>query len=306
MSGEKHFLATNSRISTDVTQIFYPFSSEIIRESVAISCQFFSFRLFLLATSRLCVVIIFSFFFTTASAQTEIFQLNDSVKLEMILVEGGTFIMGNDDGRKDARPAHDVSLAAFYIGKFEFTQEQWMAVAGSNPSETSCMKCPANDMSWEQLTDFIKKLNKLTGKTFRLPTEAEWEYAAQGGKLTKGYLYSGSNFVEEVAWLKANGSDMQHEVGLLQPNELGLYDMNGNAWELCQDWYDKKFYQRSPQETPVNLEKAKYRVSRGASWMSEANYCQRWYRNIDHWHHKRGNGSFRLVMEPQVYSFTKR
>lgn len=220
--------------------------------------------------------------------------------------------MGSDEGKKDARPAHEVSLNDFYIGKFEFTQEQWPAVAGYNPSEIPCMKCPVNDMSWEQLTHFIEKLNKLTNKTFRLPTEAEWEYAAQGGKQTKGYLYSGSDNVEEVAWLKKNGPnsidevewlkqkgyDQQHEVGLLKPNELGLYDMNGNAWELCQDWYDKKFYQRSPKDNPVNLENGKYRVSRGASWMSGENYCIRWYRNIDHWHHKRGNGGFRLVMEP--------
>ena len=243
-------------------------------------------------------VFLFSSSLSISFAQTQTIQLNDSTKLEMVFVEGGTFTMGNDEGKKDARPAHEVSLNDYYIGKFEFKQEQWIAVTGHNPSEISCMKCPANDFSWGQLTDFIAKLNELTGKTFRLPTEAEWEYAAQGGKQTKGYLYSGSNNIEEVAWLKDNGNDQQHEVGLLKPNELGLYDMNGNAWELCQDWYDKKFYQRSPKDNPVNTKEAKYRVSRGASWMSGANYCQRWFRNIDHWHHKRGNGGFRIVMEP--------
>lgn len=250
------------------------------------------------ATRTLCVSLLLSAVCSHTIAQTQSIRLNDTVQLEMVRVEGGTFVMGSDEGKKDARPAHEVTLHDFHIGKFEFTQAQWVAVADYNPSEIPCMNCPVNDFSWQQLMDFIAKLNEQTGKTFRLPTEAEWEYAAQGGKLSQGYLYSGSNTIEEVAWLKNNGNDQQHEVGLLRPNELGLYDMNGNAWELCQDWYDKKFYQRSPKENPVNVQPAKYRVSRGASWMSGADYCLRWYRNIDHWHHKRGNGGFRIVMEP--------
>lgn len=236
--------------------------------------------------------------FISGFAQNESIRLNDSVQLEMTFIEGGSLIMGSDVGKKDARPAHEVEVSDFFIGKFEFTQEQWVAVMGENPSEIECLKCPVNDMSWEQLTDLLSKLKWKTDRTFRLPTEAEWEYAAQGGNQSRGYLYSGSNSIEEVAWLKPNGNDQQHEVGLLKPNELGLYDMNGNAWELCEDWYDKKFYQRSPKKNPVNEIPAKYRVSRGASWMSPAHYCERHYRNTDHPHHKRGNGGFRLVMEP--------
>jgi formylglycine-generating enzyme required for sulfatase activity len=231
-------------------------------------------------------------------AQNETFVLNDSVSLEMIFVEGGNFIMGNNDGKKDARPAHEVTLNDFLIGKFELTQQQWTAIMGYNPSRIACVKCPVNDMSWEQLQEFLRKLSEKTGRRFRLPTEAEWEYAAQGGKKTEGFLYSGSNDLAEVGWLKFNGADQQHEVGQLKPNELGLYDMNGNAWELCEDWYDPKFYMRSEAKNPVNTKPAKYRVSRGASWMSPSEYCYRWARNNDHPHHRRGNGGFRLVMEP--------
>lgn len=247
---------------------------------------------------RLTALVLLSLCCLSVLAQTETFALSDSVSLEMVFVEGGTFTMGSDDGKKDARPAHEVTLSDFLIGKFEVTQAQWTAIMGHNPSQFACMKCPVNDMSWEQLQDFLQKLSEKTGRKFRLPTEAEWEYAAQGGKKTRGFLYSGSNELAEVGWLKFNGNDQQHEVGLLKPNELGLYDMNGNAWELCEDWYDPKFYARSEAMNPVNTNPAKYRVSRGASWMSPAHYCFRWARNNDHPHHRRGNGGFRLVMEP--------
>lgn len=233
-----------------------------------------------------------------ATAQTETFDLAEGVTLEMVLVEGGLFMMGSNEGKKDNRPAHEVSLNDFHIGKFELTQDQWVALMGYNPSQAACGNCPVNDMSWDQLQDFLKKLSEKTGKKFRLPTEAEWEYAAQGGKLTKGFLYSGSNELTEVGWLKMNGNDQQHEVGQLKPNELGLYDMNGNAWELCEDWYDPKFYARSLAENPVNTNPSTYRVSRGASWMSPSEYCFRWARNNDHPHHRRGNGGFRVVMVP--------
>lgn len=233
-----------------------------------------------------------------ASAQDWSFTLRQGVQLEMVFVQGGTFLMGSDEGNKDNRPVHKVRVDDFYIGRFEVTQDEWMAVMGHNPSRIPCGRCPVNDMSYERIQQFMARLSERTGMKFRLPTEAEWEYAAQGGNSSKGFIYSGSNDLAEVGWLKFNGNDRQHEVGLLKPNELGLYDMNGNAWELCEDWYDPKFYARSPAENPVNTTPAKYRVSRGASWMSPSHYCYRWARNNDHPHHRRGNGGFRLVMEP--------
>ncbi|MCF8257425.1 MAG: formylglycine-generating enzyme family protein [Flavobacteriales bacterium] len=233
-----------------------------------------------------------------SSAQVDTFALAEGISLEMVLVEGGPFLMGDYQGDKDNRPAHLVILDNFHIGRFEVTQGQWMGVMGYNPSQMACGRCPVNNMSWDQIQDFLAKLCERTGRRFRLPTEAEWEYAAQGGKHTGHFKFSGSDNVADVAWIKFNGGDQQHEVGKLKPNELGLYDMNGNAWELCEDWYDPKFYANSPRKNPVNTKPAKYRVSRGGSWMSPEEYCFRWARNNDHPHHRRGNGGFRVVMEP--------
>ncbi len=242
------------------------------------------------------------FLAATAKGQAPINTIEVScgeVTTEMVFVKGGQFEMGDNSGKKDAKPVHLVSLSDFYIGKFEVTQEFWTSIMGYNPSEkTDCPQCPVNDMTWEQTQDFITELNKCTSKQFRLPTEAEWEYAAQGGQGSKGFTYSGSNSIDSVAWLKDNASEKLHEVGQLKPNELDLYDMNGNAWELCEDWYSNSFYENSPANNPVNTAVNKYRVSRGASWMSPAKYCERSARNIDHPHHKRGNGGIRLVMEP--------
>ena len=237
-----------------------------------------------------------TFFGCRAAGQTELIPLNDTLQLEMIWVEGGTYIMGSDEGNRDNRPAHSVQLDDFHIGKFELTQDQWVVLMGQNPSQVACGRCPVNNMSWEQLQAFLQKLSEKTSRKFRLPTEAEWEYAALGGKLSNGYIYSGSNNLTDVGWLKLNGGDGQHVVGQLKPNELGLYDMNGNVWELCEDWYDPKFYDRSETKNPVNTTPAKYRVSRGASWMSPSKYCLRWARNNDHPHHRRGNGGLRVVM----------
>jgi formylglycine-generating enzyme required for sulfatase activity len=247
---------------------------------------------------KFATIMFVSLFGAAASAQDWTFTLEEGVSVEMVFVEGGTFTMGNNKGKKADRPEHQVQLDDFYIGMFEVTQNEWTALMGLNPSSIACGRCPVNDMTYDQIQQFVQKLSDRTGRKFRLPTEAEWEFAAQGGKKSKGFLYAGSNDLAEVGWLKFNGNDQQHEVGKLKPNELGLYDMNGNAWELCEDWYDPKFYARSETNNPVNTKPAKYRVSRGASWMSPAEYCYRWARNNDHPHHRRGNGGFRLVMEP--------
>lgn len=156
---------------------------------------------------------------------------------EMVFVEGGTFEMGSDDedAPKRVKPVHSVKVDDFYIGRTELTQKVFSQVMGWNFSYFACDDCPVNNVSWLQIQIFIKRINEATGKTFRLPTEAEWEYAARGGNKSKGYKYSGSNNIDDVAWYDKNSNRKSHPVALKKPNELGLYDMTGNMWEFCHD-----------------------------------------------------------------------
>ena len=143
---------------------------------------------------------------------------------------------------------------------------------GSNPSYFKGSDLPVETVSWDDCQTFITKLNQLTGKTFRLPTEAEWEYAARGGNQSKGYKYSGSNTIDDVAWYYDNGGSKTHAVGTKQANELGIYDMSGNVWEWCSDWYDS--YGSSSQTNPTGAASGSYRVLRGGSWNYNAMFCR--------------------------------
>ena len=231
----------------------------------------------------------------------------NGVSFNMIQVEGGTFTMGSVynpyDGitdYADEEPAHSVTLTTYSIGETEVTQELWKAVMGSDSpaswgelmnKDVYYPQRPAEFMSWDDsdkqsigdCQTFISKLNELTGMNFRLPTEAEWEYAARGGNRSKGYMYSGSNDVGEVAWYSGNLVDVEgktktHDVKTKKANELGIYDMSGNVLEWCNDWYDDDYYGNSPGENPQGPDQAetstKHRVSRGGGWGHEAEYCR--------------------------------
>jgi formylglycine-generating enzyme required for sulfatase activity len=208
-----------------------------------------------------------------------VFTVN-GVSFTMVAIEGGTFLMGSDgtDAYSDEKPVHQVKLSPFSIGQTEVTQELWEAVMGSNPSTRKGQKLPVEQVSWDDCQTFITKLNQLTGQQFRLPTEAEWEFAARGGNSSKVYKYSGSNNIGDVAWCSLNSGDRSHEVGTKQPNELRLYDMSGNVNEWCQDWYGSNYYSASVINNPTGPTTASTRVFRGGSWHDNASYGRVSYR----------------------------
>ena len=215
------------------------------------------------------------------------------VTFSMVDVEGGTFRMGSDDSdaSSDEKPVHQVTVSSFSIGQTEVTQALWYAVMGQTPTSDGEQwsitygrgnAYPAYYVSWEDCQEFITKLNELTGQTFRLPTEAEWEYAARGGNKSKGYKYSGSNTIGDVAWYWDNiPSHTEGDTGYgtqpvatKQANELGIYDMSGNVLEWCSDWYGSSYYSSSPATNPTGPTSGSGRVIRGGSWYFNAGDCR--------------------------------
>jgi len=218
--------------------------------------------------------------------------------VELISVLGGTFHMGSNDDESDEKSVHSVTVGDFYIGKTEVTQAQWKTVMGNNPSYFKGDNNPVEKISWNDAVEFCKKLSQKEGVTYRLPTEAEWEYAAKGGNQSMGYEYSGSNNVGEVAEYEGNNNKSTKPVAGKKPNELGIYDMTGNVWEWCSDWYDSNYYKNSPSSNPTGPSSGIYRALRGGSWYISATHCRVADRNCCFPDDSSRNFGFRVVRLP--------
>ena len=231
----------------------------------------------------------------------KLFTVN-GVSFKMIFVQGGTFMMGATSEQgwllgNDEKPTHSVTLNDYYIGQTLVTQELWQAVMGNNPSWfIGNNLLPVENVSWNDCQEFIRKLKSITGKSFHLPTEAEWEFAARGGIKSCGYKYSGSNDIYSVAWYEGNSGNTTHPVGLKQPNELGIFDMSGNVYEWCYDWYDKEYYEVSPSDNPQGPSSGSNLVFRGGSWGNSARYCRVSYRGGYYPGHRSSYLGLRLVL----------
>ena len=221
-------------------------------------------------------ILMFLFFFGTsvgpATADDWPITPPDPLKpIEMVLVKGGCYSMGDTSGAGagDEKPVHEVCVKDFYLGKYPVTQMQWTGTMGTNPSrEPSCgMTCPVENVSWDEVQKFIGKLNQRTGKAYRLPTEAEWEFAARsGGKKEEWAGTSSEKDLAEYAWYYNNAAFQTHPVGQKKPNGLGLFDMTGNVWEWMADWYDEAYYVKSPRNDPQGAAAGRKRSLRGGYW----------------------------------------
>jgi formylglycine-generating enzyme required for sulfatase activity len=210
------------------------------------------------------------------------FDLGKGVKLELVAIEAGSFIMGDDRGDAEEQPAHKVTIGKpFYLGKFEVTQEQWEAVLDVNPSRFKDAKLPVDRVSFEDCRAFVEKLNaQFAGAevSFGIPSEAEWEYACRAGDTGQFCFGGDEKKLGDFGWFEDNAAGRTHPVGEKNPNAWGLYDMHGNVWEWTADWYDDAYYRESPELNPTGPKNGVSRVLRGGSWSDPAIYCRPAYR----------------------------
>lgn len=192
---------------------------------------------------------------------------------DMVLIEGGKFLMGaletDEFAGEDTKPQHEVELSSFYMSRYDVTNKLWKFVMGTIPSDWKYNNFPVTNVSWLDIKKgFLPKFNKITGKKFTLPTEAQWEYVARGGQKSKGCVYAGSDYLEEIAWFHGNSGSSLHSVGKKKPNELGVYDIIGNVCVWCLDWYRPRYYRNSPKFNPAGGKSGKTKVLRGSDFVT--------------------------------------
>ncbi|MBQ0074680.1 MAG: SUMF1/EgtB/PvdO family nonheme iron enzyme [Prevotella sp.] len=210
--------------------------------------------------------------------ETEIIP-DKNFTIEMVKVDGGTFTMGSTaaDAEEDEAPCRKITLSTYYISKYEITQAQWHSVMSNKKQGNSKNgRLPVYNVTWEKVQVFIERINKKTGRRFRLPTEAEWEYAARGGINGRHFSYSGDRELDSIAWYSGNSVERVHPVGQLKPNELGIYDMSGNVWEMCSDWYGN--YEGDNLKNPKGTRRGDWHVIRGGCWNSSSTECRNTFR----------------------------
>jgi len=236
----------------------------------------------------------------------QIFLIAEINIFHMIKIRSGIFEMGcgnwTSDCDKDEKPVHNVMVSSFYMSSTEVTQAQWESIMGSNPSRFKGNNLPVESVSWNDVQDFIQKLNTKTGQNYRLPTEAEWEYAARSGGASTGsankYKYAGTNSnLSDYAWYDDDSNDKTHPVAQRKPNGLGLYDMSGNVWEWCSDWYDRGYYKSSPKRDPKGARSGSSRVLRGGSWGNLDYECRSLNRSGNYPASKSSYRGFRLAKD---------
>jgi formylglycine-generating enzyme required for sulfatase activity len=232
-----------------------------------------------------------------------------AVGAEIIWVSPGTFQMGEQNGYTSERPVHSVQIArGFHLGRYEVTQDEYKAIMGVNPSFYRGPRNPVEMVTWDNAMEFCSMLTARErtsgrvpeGRVYRLPTEAEWEYAARGGAATRGFTYSGSADAYEVAWCRLNSNNTPHAVGQKSPNELGLYDMSGNVAEWCFDRFDAAFYSRSPGVDPVNTQGGQSRVVRGGGWSDERGHTRSACRGALEPYRAERNLGFRICLGTEI------
>jgi formylglycine-generating enzyme required for sulfatase activity len=225
--------------------------------------------------------------------------MTKSIGMKLAWIPPGTFQMGSNDFDNE-KPIHTVKITqGFYMGIYVVTQEQYQKVMGSDPSYFKGLNCPVEMVFWNDAMEFCKKLSQTEGKTYRLPTEAEWEYACRAGTTSKYGFGDSDSHLGDYAWYDRNSGDMTHPVGEKKPNAWGLYDMHGNVWEWCQDWYAKDWYSKGPAKNPLNESYGDMmgRGLRGGSWNSYSSYCRASYRDDDYPYYRSSHIGFRVVLD---------